>query len=136
MIFDNEKLAWMLSQLMDQPEVHDALLVSGDGLVRACTPNLDRDTAEQMAAALAGVQATSSASARLCRSEPESWEQSLTQFRDGYVITIRAGDGSFLTVGTSDAADVEAIGFRMHQLVAQLGGQMASEPRHDPGSPT
>ncbi|HZG03717.1 MAG TPA: roadblock/LC7 domain-containing protein [Streptomyces sp.] len=136
MIFDNEKLAWMLGQLMDQPEVYDALLVSGDGLVRACTPGLDRDTAEQMAAALAGVQATSSASARLCRSEPDSWEQSLTQFRDGYVITIRAGDGSFLTTATSGSADVEAISFRMHQLVAQLGGQMTSEPRHDTGSPT
>lgn len=136
MIFDNEKLAWMLGQLMDQPEVYDALLVSGDGLVRACTPNLDRDTAEQMGAALAGVQATSSASARLCRSEPDSWEQSLTQFRDGYVITIRAGKGSFLAVATSGAADVEAVGFRMHQLVAQLGGQMASDPRHDSGSPT
>ncbi|WP_101256509.1 roadblock/LC7 domain-containing protein [Streptomyces barkulensis] len=136
MIFDNEKLAWMLGQIMDQPEVHDALLVSGDGLVRACTPGLDRDTAEQTAAALAGVQATSSASARLCRSAPDSWEQSLTQFRDGYVITIRAGDGSFLAVGTSGAADVEAVGFRMHQLVAQLGGQMTSEPRHDSGGPT
>lgn len=128
--------AWMLNQVLDQPEVYDAILVSADGLPRAFSPGLDQDKADRVAAALAGVQSTSSATAMFCRAPDDSWQQSLVQFGPGFVITIRASEGTFLSVAASGAADIEQITFRMHEVVGQLGREMASEPRQDIGHRT
>ncbi|HEY9326769.1 MAG TPA: roadblock/LC7 domain-containing protein [Streptomyces sp.] len=127
--------AWMLNQVIDQPEVYDAILVAADGLVMAFSPGLDRDQADRIAAALSGVQATSSATAMFCRAPADSWRQSLVEFDGGFVITIHAGDSTYLSVATSGAADVGQVAYRMHEVVDQLGREMGSAPRQDVGSP-
>ncbi|THA23632.1 roadblock/LC7 domain-containing protein [Streptomyces sp. RKND-216] len=127
--------AWMLRQVLDQPGVLDAILVSADGLLRAFSPGLDRDDAETVAAALAGVQATSRATARFCRAKEDSWEQSLVQFGGGFVLTVRAGEGMFMSVATGADADIEAVAYRMHQVVGQMGRELVSPPRQSVGSP-
>lgn len=126
--------AWMLNQVLDQPEVHDAILITADGLVKAFSPGLDQDQADSIAAALAGVQSTSSATAMFCRAPADSWRQSLVEFDGGFVITIRAHHSTFLSVSTSGAADVGQVVYRMHEIVAQLGREMGAELRQDVGS--
>jgi predicted regulator of Ras-like GTPase activity (Roadblock/LC7/MglB family) len=128
--------AWMLNQVLDQPGVHDAILVTADGLVRAFSGGLDQDKADSIAAALAGVQSTSSATAMFCRTPADSWRQSLVEFEDGFVVTIRAHDSTFLSVATSGAADVGQVVYRMHEVVAQLGREMGAEIRQDLSSGT
>lgn len=125
--------AWMLGRLLDQPGVLDALLVSADGLVRAYSPGLSRDDAETLAAATAGAQAAGRATAAFCRAGEDSWQQSLVQFGEGFVLTVRAGEGMYLSVATSTEADVEQVAFRMHEVVGQLGRELVSPPRQ--GSP-
>jgi predicted regulator of Ras-like GTPase activity (Roadblock/LC7/MglB family) len=127
--------AWMLRRVLDQPGVLDALLVSADGLLRAHSPGLGRDDAETLAAALAGVQATSRATAPFCRAGEDSWQQSLVQFGEGFVLTARAGEGMFMAVATTGDADIEQITFRMHEVVGQLGRELTSPPRQDVGRP-
>ncbi|GAB3113449.1 roadblock/LC7 domain-containing protein [Streptomyces calidiresistens] len=127
--------AWMLKQVLEQPEVYDAILVSADGLVTAHSDGLDRDKADRIAAALSGVQSTSSQTAAFCRVTKDAWQQSLVQFKDGFVITIPAGDGAYLAVAASGSADIAQIGYRMHEVVGQLGGRMNAEPRQDTGNP-
>ncbi|MCP3805007.1 roadblock/LC7 domain-containing protein [Allokutzneria sp. A3M-2-11 16] len=126
--------AWMLRQVLDQPEVYDAVLVSADGLVRAFSPGLSQDHADAIAAALSGVQAAGRATAVFCRSDTDSWRQSLVEFDGGFVVTIRAHDSTLLSVATSGAADVGQVAFRMHEVVAQLGREMGTELRQDLGS--
>ncbi|MFG2137278.1 roadblock/LC7 domain-containing protein [Streptomyces sp. NPDC048650] len=128
--------AWMLRQVLDQPEVYDAILVTADGLVKAFSEGLNEDRADSIAAALAGVQSTSSATAMFCRAPADSWQQSLVQFAGGYVVTIRAAEGTFLSVAASGAADVGQVAYRMHEVVDQLGREMGSRARLDVGSPT
>ncbi|SCK24043.1 roadblock/LC7 domain-containing protein [Streptomyces sp. WMMB 322] len=128
--------AWMLNQVLDQPEVHDAILITADGLVKAFSPGLDQDQADSIAAALAGVQSTSSATAMFCRAPADSWRQSMVEFDGGFVVTIRAHDSTFLSVATSGAADVGQVAYRMHEVVAQLGREMGAELREDVGSGT
>ncbi len=128
--------AWMLQQVLGQPEVYDAILITADGLVKAFTPGLDQDRADGIAAALAGVQSTSSATAAFCRAPADSWRQSMVEFDGGFVVTIRAHDSTFLSVATSGAADVGQVVYRMHEVVAQLGREMGSELRQDVGSRT
>lgn len=128
--------AWMLTQIIDQPEVYDAMLLSGDGLVKAFSEGLDRNAADTLAAALTGVQSTSNATAAFARSAKDSWQQSLIVFDNGYVITLRAHQDSYLAVATSLAADIEQITFRMQEVVDQLGREMNSEPRQEIGSGT
>ncbi|EST38415.1 hypothetical protein N566_07590 [Streptomycetaceae bacterium MP113-05] len=127
--------AWMLRQVLDQPGVLDAILVSADGLLRAFSPGLDRDEAETVAAALAGVQATSRATAVFCRAGEDSWEQSLVQFGGGFVLTIRAAEGMFLSVATEGDADIEQVAYRMHEVVGQMGRELTGPPRQSAGSP-
>lgn len=123
--------AWMLRQLLDQPGVLDAILASADGLVRAYSPGLGRDDAETVAAALAGVQAAGRATAAFCRAGEDSWQQSLVQFDGGFVLTVRAGEGMNLSVATSAEADVEHVAFRMHEVVGQMGRELVVLPRQD-----
>ncbi|MFD7898985.1 roadblock/LC7 domain-containing protein [Streptomyces sp. NPDC059743] len=132
----SKQLAWMLNQILAQPEVYDALLVSGDGLLRACSEGMNRAMAERVAAALSGVKATSTATAEFCRSSTGSWRQSLMEFDGGYVIMIGAADGTYLAAATSSNVDIAVVVMTMHTVVGQLGREMVSTPRQEDGSPT
>ncbi|MCM2431024.1 roadblock/LC7 domain-containing protein [Streptomyces sp. RKAG337] len=133
---ESRRLAWMLNQILDQPEVHDAMLVSEDGLLRACSEGMNEAAADRVAAALSGVRSTSGATAEFCRSRPDSWQQSLMEFGDGYVIMISAADGTYLAVATSRDADIAVVATTMYTVVGQLGQEMVSAPRQEDGSST
>lgn len=130
------KLAWMLNEILKQPEVYDAILVSSDGLLRACSEGMNQAASERVAAALSGVKSTGSATAEFCRSDPNSWSQSLTEFGNGYVVMISAADGTYLAVATSRSADIAVVTTTMYTVVGQLGREMVSTPRQDNGSST
>lgn len=125
---------WMMQQVMDQPEVLDAVLVSEDGLLAASSPELPKDDAETYAAGVSGVMSTSKALAAFCRADLAYVKQYLVEFDNGFIITIGAGGGAYLAVATSKDADVGQVAYRMNEVVDRLGREMGSEPRQDVGS--
>ncbi|MGW7672845.1 roadblock/LC7 domain-containing protein [Streptomyces sp. NPDC054775] len=127
----NQQLAWMLDNALEMPETHSAILVSADGMLRAHSKGIGRDEAERQAAALAGLQSISRATAEFCESEAPAWRQTMVDFVDGYVFLIAAGSGAYLAVSASADVDVEAVTFRMHKLVDRVGKELTSPPRYD-----
>ncbi|GAA1900864.1 roadblock/LC7 domain-containing protein [Streptomyces sodiiphilus] len=126
----NDRLAWMLDDVLQVPESRHAILLSADGLVRAHSPGLSRDEADRQAAGLAGLQSTSRSTAEFVGDTRAPWRQTLIEFDEGFVFLIAAGEGAYLAVSASEKVDVEAVTFRMHKLVGRLGQELTSPARH------
>ncbi|MBB2911592.1 putative regulator of Ras-like GTPase activity (Roadblock/LC7/MglB family) [Streptosporangium becharense] len=125
---------WMLDEVVNVPHVRNAILLTADGLLQAHSAGISRDQADAYAAALSGLQSLSRATAEFCTDDPHtSWRQTLVEFAGGYVLTIAAGEGAYLAVSCTDAADLETVTYRMHKLVDRLGKEMTSPPRHGAG---
>lgn len=129
----NDRLAWMLDDVLQVPDARHAILLSADGLVRAHSAGISRDEADRQAAGLAGLQSTSRSTTEFVGGSHAPWRQTMIEFDDGFVFLIAAGEGAYLAVSASDAVDVEAVTFRMHKLVGRLGQELTS-PARETGS--
>ncbi|MFC0038057.1 roadblock/LC7 domain-containing protein [Actinomadura rayongensis] len=131
-VFDN-KLGWMLDDALRMPETRYAILLSADGLLVAHSARIDRDEAERQAAGMAGLQSLARATAEFCGTPDTVWRQTVSEFDDGYVFLVAAGPGAYLAVSASLHVDMEAVSFRLQELVQRLGGELTSPPRHGVG---
>ncbi|NYI07229.1 roadblock/LC7 domain-containing protein [Allostreptomyces psammosilenae] len=131
----NDKLSWMLDDVLEVPEARHAILLSADGMLRAHSKGISRDEADKQAAALSGLQSLSRATAGFCTETPNTaWRQTLVEFDDGYVFVIAAGPGAYLAVSSTEKVDMEAVTYRMHKLVDRLGKELTTPPRQGAGS--
>lgn len=126
--FDN-KLGWMLDDALRIPETRYAILLSADGLLMAHSARIGRDEAERQAAGMAGLQSLARATAEFCGNPHTTWRQTVSEFDDGYVFLVAAGPGAYLAVSATQFVDMEAVSFRLQELVQRLGGELTSPPR-------
>ncbi|MEU5100438.1 roadblock/LC7 domain-containing protein [Streptomyces sp. NPDC020996] len=131
----NNELGWMLDDVLKVPEALHAILLSADGMLRACSKDIGRDDAERLAAGLSGVQSISRSTAEFTGTPHTPWRQTLIEFAHGYVFLVAAGEGAYLAVSTTQDVDMEAVTYRMHKLVDRLGKELTSPARQDAGSP-
>jgi predicted regulator of Ras-like GTPase activity (Roadblock/LC7/MglB family) len=129
------KLGWMLDNAMQMPETRHAILLSADGLLVAHSESIGRDDAERHAAAMSGLQALARNTAEFCGETPAGWQQTVSEFPGGYVFLVAAGPGAYLAVSATEKVDMEAVSFRLQELVQRLGKELTSPPRQDTGSP-
>ncbi|GAA2254285.1 hypothetical protein GCM10010145_22890 [Streptomyces ruber] len=122
-------LSWMLNSALEIPGALHAVLVSADGLPISRTAELDRDSADKVAAAMSGVQSLSRSLGFFCDDDTLQWRQTLVEFDGGWVFLISAGTGAYLAVAATLEVDMADITFRMQQLVGQLGKELATAPR-------
>jgi predicted regulator of Ras-like GTPase activity (Roadblock/LC7/MglB family) len=59
----------------------------------------------------------------------------VNEFPSGYVFLVAAGPGAYLAVSATEKVDIEAVSFRLQELVQRLGKELTSPPREDVGSP-
>jgi predicted regulator of Ras-like GTPase activity (Roadblock/LC7/MglB family) len=130
---DDNRLGWMLDDALRMPETRHAILFSADGLLRARSRRIDRDDAERHAAAMSGLQSLARATAAFCGDAASPWRQTINEFDCGYVFLCPAAEGSFLAVSTTERVDIEAVSFRLHELVQRLGAHMTSQARDGTG---
>ncbi len=130
----NNKLGWMLDDALDMPETRHAILLSADGLLKAHSREISRDDAERHAAGMSGLQALARGSAEFCGPSGTEWRQTVNEFVDGYVFLVAAGEGAYLAVSTTENVDLEAVSFRLQQLVQRLGTHLTTLARQDSGS--
>ncbi|MFG2606576.1 roadblock/LC7 domain-containing protein [Streptomyces sp. NPDC048514] len=131
----NNDLGWMLDDALQVPGARHAILLSADGLLRAHSAGIPRDEADRQAAALAGLQSISRASAGFGGRQDGVWRQTLIEFADSYVFLVAAGPGAYLAVSAGESVDMESVSYRMQKLVDRLGRELTSPPRLDAGSP-
>ncbi len=128
-------LGWMLDDALKMPETRHAVLLSADGLLMAHSAGIDRDDAERHAAAMSALQSLARATAEFCGQGSAEWQQTVSEFTDGYVFLAAAGPGAYLAVSATARVDMEAVSFRIQELVQRLGKELTSPPRQDTGSP-
>ncbi|RAY15716.1 roadblock/LC7 domain-containing protein [Actinomadura craniellae] len=125
----NNRLGWMLDDALRMPETRHGILLSADGLLMAHSERIDRDEAERQAAAMAGLQSLARGTAEFCGDPGTTWRQTISEFDDGYVFLVAAGAGAYLAVSASPQVDMEAVSFRLQELVQRLGKELTSPPR-------
>jgi predicted regulator of Ras-like GTPase activity (Roadblock/LC7/MglB family) len=125
------KLGWMLDDALKMPETRHAVLLSADGLLMAHSERISVDNAERHAAGMAGLQSLARNAAEFCSHTETTWRQTVTEFDDGYVFLVAAGPGAYLAVSATENVDMEAVSFRLQELVQRLGKELTTPPRGD-----
>lgn len=132
---NDNKLGWMLDNALQMPETRHAILLSADGLLMAHSQGIDLDEAERHAAGLSGLQSLARGISEFCSTTGTRWRQTVTEFDDGYVFLVAAGARAYLAVSTTEKVDVEAVSFRLQELVQRLGKELTSPTRYGVGEP-
>jgi predicted regulator of Ras-like GTPase activity (Roadblock/LC7/MglB family) len=129
----NNKLGWMLDDALKMPETRHAILLSADGLLMAHSERISRDDAERHAAGMSGLQSLARSTAEFCGDPNTGWHQTITEFDGGYVFLVAAGPRAYLAVSASEHVDMEAVSFRLQELVQRLGKELTSPVRFGVG---
>ncbi|WP_405591686.1 roadblock/LC7 domain-containing protein [Streptomyces sp. NBC_01190] len=107
-----------------------AILLSADGLRRGATSGMSADLADTISAAMSGMQSLSRATGRFAGPDDNpKWQQTVIEFKHGWIFLIAAGQGAYLAVAAAPDIDMQEITFRMHQLVSKLGKELMTPPR-------
>ncbi len=117
---------WLMSRFVsDTVGVEQAIAVSSDGLLMAISSNLDRASADKMAAIVTGMRSLSDGAARVLGKGGMS--QVLVEMHDAYLFIATISGGSSLGVVTSKNADLGLVGYEITLLVQRVGTQLTPE---------
>jgi len=130
---DDRDLDWVMSRFVDEvPDAAHAILVSADGLLMASSTSIPGERAEQVAAVSSGLASLAVGAARLF--EGGSVMQTIVEMEMGFLMLMSVGDGSHLTVLTTEDADIGQVGYEMALLVDRVGRTVEAQPRVGTGS--
>lgn len=125
---DDRDLDWVMSRFVDDvPDAAHAILVSADGLLMASSTSIPGERAEQVAAVSSGLASLAVGAARLF--EGGSVMQTIVEMEMGFLMLMSVGDGSNLTVLTTEEADIGQVGYEMALLVDRVGRTVEAQAR-------
>ena len=125
---DDRDLDWVMSRFVDDvPDAAHAILVSADGLLMASSTRIPGERAEQVAAVSSGLASLAVGAARLF--EGGSVMQTIVEMEMGFLMLMSVGDGSNLTVLTTEEADIGQVGYEMALLVDRVGRTVEAQAR-------
>jgi predicted regulator of Ras-like GTPase activity (Roadblock/LC7/MglB family) len=111
---------WLLSNFVDETSgVTNAVAVSSDGLLMALSNSIERSTAEQLAAIIAGIASLGHSTSRAFGLG--GLDQVIIAMRNGYFFVSAVSDGSCLGVVADRNCDIGAVGYQMGLLVERAG---------------
>lgn len=125
---------WMIHEVSGVKGVLHVVLSTADGLAKAWTPQTDKVTAEQTAAACAGLYSIGQGLKETFETDFGSGSgdtrQVMIDLGGGFLFVRRASDGSRLAAVTDTTADPGVLGEQMAKTVAKTASHLAAEPRH------
>ena len=125
---DERDLDWVMSRFVEEvPYAAHAILVSADGLLMASSTSIPGERAEQVAAVSSGLASLAVGAARLF--EGGSVMQTIVEMEMGFLMLMSVGDGSNLTVLTTEEADIGQVGYEMALLVDRVGRTVEAQAR-------
>ena len=125
---DDRDLDWVMSRFVDDvPDAAHAILVSADGLLMASSTSIPGERAEQVAAVSSGLASLAVGAARLF--EGGSVMQTIVEMEMGFLMLMSVGDGSNLTLLTTEEADIGQVGYEMALLVDRVGRTVGAQAR-------
>lgn len=125
----DNRLGWILDEVVKVPETRYAILLSGDGLLMAHSDRIGVDDADRHAAGLSGLQSLARNCAEFCGSLNTQWRQTVSEFDHGYVLLVGAGPRAYLAISTTEKVDLEVLSFRAQETIQRLGKELTSPSR-------
>lgn len=125
-----ENLNWLLARLVDSvPGIKQAVVVSSDGLALAKSEDVDRETAERLAAVSSGMIGLAYGSAGRFGAGPVS--NVIVEMQRGWLFVTGIRDGSLICCLTEKDIDMGAIAFEMSIFVQRVGESLTPEVRQE-----
>lgn len=113
-------LAWLVDDLVHRvADAKHAIVLSNDGLLVAASTGLDRDEAEHLAAAAAGLNSLARGAGR--HFAGSSVRRTMIEFGNGFLFVTAAGNGACLAVVCGSDIDVGVAAYEMEMLVVRVG---------------
>src|SRR6476619_8307866 len=123
---DLRQLDWLVSRFVDDvPDAAHAILVSADGLLMASSTSIPGERAEQVAAVSSGLASLAVGAARLF--EGGAVMQTIVEMEMGFLMLMSVGDGSNLTMLTTEEADIGQVGYEMALLGDRAGRTVGAQ---------
>jgi predicted regulator of Ras-like GTPase activity (Roadblock/LC7/MglB family) len=122
------ELDWLLANMVATVDrVRHAVLLSGDGLPMAASPDMSPDEVDRLAALASGVQSLArGAGQELAAGEVR---QTIIEMDLALLFIVAAGQGTCLTVVADIEADAGQVAYEMALLVKRVGVHMVANPR-------
>jgi predicted regulator of Ras-like GTPase activity (Roadblock/LC7/MglB family) len=122
------ELNWLLNGLVNQvAQVHQAVVLSSDGLLVGASAGLTRENAEHLSAVAASFQSLARSAGR--QFGGGAVRQTIVEMDHAFLFVTAAGSGACLAVLAGSDADVGLIAYEMAMLVKRVGQHMATLPR-------
>ncbi len=131
-----EDKTWVLAPLLELPHVIHAAVISGDGFIEGCSPGLQRDSAEGVAAMMSALQGAGRAvTAAFAGRDDAKLRQTVIESDEGFVFAIPAGENTCLAVFCAPEVNMGVVAHHMQIQVTTLGKKVMNSPARDIGSP-
>lgn len=122
------ELNWLLDGLVNQvAQVHQAVILSSDGLLVGASTGLTRENAEHLSAVAASFQSLARSAGR--QFGGGAVRQTIVEMDHAFLFVTAAGSGACLAVLAGSDADVGLIAYEMAMLVKRVGQHMSTLPR-------
>ncbi len=121
-------LAWLVDDLIHRVvEARHAIILSTDGLLVASSKGLDRDDAEHLAAAAAGLNSLARGVGR--HFGGTGLRRTMIEFGGGFLFVSAAGSGACLAVVCGPDIDVGVAAYETEMLVVRVGQYITTPTR-------
>jgi predicted regulator of Ras-like GTPase activity (Roadblock/LC7/MglB family) len=122
------ELNWLLDSLVSRvAQVHQAVVLSSDGLLVGASAGLTRENAEHLSAVAASFQSLARSAGR--QFGGGAVRQTIVEMDHAFLFVTAAGSGACLAVLAGADADVGLIAYEMAMLVKRVGQHMSTLPR-------
>jgi predicted regulator of Ras-like GTPase activity (Roadblock/LC7/MglB family) len=122
------ELNWLLDSLVNRvTQVHQAVVLSSDGLLVGASNGLTREDAEHLSAVAASFQSLARSAGR--QFGGGAVRQTIVEMDHAFLFVTAAGSGACLAVLAGADADVGLIAYEMAMLVKRVGQHMSTLPR-------
>jgi uncharacterized protein len=122
------ELNWLLDGLVNKvAQVHQAVVLSSDGLLVGASAGLTRENAEHLSAVAASFQSLARSAGR--QFGGGAVRQTIVEMDHAFLFVTSAGSGACLAVLAGSDADVGLIAYEMAMLVKRVGQHMSTLPR-------
>jgi uncharacterized protein len=121
-------ITWLVNDLVDRvAHVHQAVVLSHDGILIAKSAGLSREDAEHLSAVAAGLHGLARGAGR--RFGRGAVRQTIIEMEAGFIFVTAGGNGACIAVLATDDADVGLVAYEMEMIVARVGQYLSTPVR-------
>jgi predicted regulator of Ras-like GTPase activity (Roadblock/LC7/MglB family) len=121
-------ITWLVNDLVDRvAHVHQAVVLSHDGILIAKSAGLSREDAEHLSAVAAGLHGLARGAGR--RFGRGAVRQTIIEMEAGFIFVTAGGNGACIAVLATEDADVGLVAYEMEMIVARVGQYLSTPVR-------